>query len=156
GGYAFARYQSKSPDKRAGTVTVLSHVARRQEATAAFEDAQVVAAAVTAVRDWVNTPAGDLTPPLFADEIKKAVKGTSVKATVLDDAKLRDLGCGGLLGVGGGSSAPPRLVELRYSPDEANAHIALVGKGITFDSGGLSIKTASGMETMKCDMAGAA
>jgi len=60
------------------------------------------------------------------------------------------------MGVGGGSSAPPRLVELRYSPADPVAHVALVGKGITFDSGGLSIKTAAGMETMKCDMAGAA
>ncbi|MBO0847528.1 MAG: leucyl aminopeptidase [Nocardioides sp.] len=156
GGYAFARYQSKSPDKRAGTVTVLSPVARRHEATTTFEEAQVVATAVTAVRDWVNTPAGDLTPPLFADEIQKAVKGTRVKVTVLDDQKLRDLGCGGLVGVGGGSSAPPRLVELRYSPEDPVGHMALVGKGITFDSGGLTIKTAKGMETMKCDMAGAA
>jgi leucyl aminopeptidase len=156
GGYTFSRYQSKTPDKRAGTLTVLSPVARRQEAIAAFEEAQVVAPAVNAVRDWVNTPAGDLTPPAFADEIKQAAKGTKVKVTVLDDARLAALGCGGLLGVGGGSSAPPRLVELRYSPDDAVAHLALVGKGITFDSGGLSIKTAGGMETMKCDMAGAA
>jgi leucyl aminopeptidase len=158
GGYSFSRYQSTpaDKDKRAGTVTVLSPVARRQEATTAFEEAQVVAGAVTSVRDWVNTPPGDLTPPVFADEIKKAVKGTKVRATVLDDAKLRELGCGGLLGVGGGSSAPPRLVELRYSPADPVAHVALVGKGITFDSGGLTIKTAAGMETMKCDMAGAA
>jgi leucyl aminopeptidase len=156
GGYVFSRYQSKTPDKRAGTVTVLSPVARRQEAVTAFEEAQVVAPAVNAVRDWVNTPAGDLTPPAFADEIKSAAKGTKVKVTVLDEAQLTELGCGGLLGVGGGSSAPPRLVELRYSPADAVAHLALVGKGITFDSGGLSIKTAGGMETMKCDMAGAA
>jgi leucyl aminopeptidase len=156
GGYVYARYQSKDPDKRAGTVTVLSGAARRQEFASAFEDAQVVAAAVLGVRDWVNTPAGDLTPPIFAAEITKAVKGTRVKATVLDEKKLVALGCGGLMGVGGGSSAPPRLVELRYSPSGAVAHLALVGKGITFDSGGLSIKTARGMETMKCDMAGAA
>jgi leucyl aminopeptidase len=156
GGYVFSRYQSKTPEKRAGTVTVLSPGARRSELTSAFADAQVVADAVQGVRDWVNTPANDLTPPLFAAEIQKAVKGTKVKATVLDEAKLAALGCGGHLGVGGGSSAPPRLVELRYSPADAVAHLALVGKGITFDSGGLSIKTATGMETMKCDMAGAA
>jgi leucyl aminopeptidase len=156
GGYVFSRYQSKDPDQRAGTVTVLSTGSRRQDMTAAFKDAQVVAEAVRGVRDWVNTPSNDLTPPLFAAEIKAAVKGTGVKATVLDDARLTELGCGGLLGVGGGSSAPPRLVELRYSPAEPVAHLALVGKGITFDSGGLSIKTATGMETMKCDMAGAA
>jgi leucyl aminopeptidase len=156
GGYTFGRYQSKSPDKGAGTVTVLSQVARRQEASTAFDEAQVVAAAVSATRDWVNTPAGDLTPPLLADAMVKAAKGTKVRTTVLDDAKLAALGCGGLLGVGGGSSAPPRLVELRYSPAKPVAHLALVGKGITFDSGGLTIKTGSGMETMKCDMAGAA
>jgi len=156
GGYVFSRYQSKTPDKRAGTVTVLSPVARRQEVVKAFEEAQVVAPAVNAVRDWVNTPAGDLTPPTFADEITRAAKGTRVKVRVLDDAELAKQGCGGLLGVGGGSSAPPRLVELRYSPADPVAHVALVGKGITFDSGGLSIKTAAGMETMKCDMAGAA
>jgi leucyl aminopeptidase len=156
GGYVFSRYQSKTPEKRAGTVTVLSPGARRSELTSAFADAQVVADAVQGVRDWVNTPANDLTPPLFAAEIQKAVKGTKVKATVLDETKLAALGCGGHLGVGGGSSAPPRLVELRYSPADAVAHLALVGKGITFDSGGLSIKTATGMETMKCDMAGAA
>jgi leucyl aminopeptidase len=156
GGYSFGRYQSKAADKGAGTVTVLSPVARRQEATTAFDEAQVIGAAVNAIRDWVNTPAGDLTPPLLADEILKAAKSSKVTTTVLDDKKLAALGCGGLLGVGGGSSAPPRLVELRYSPAEPVAHLALVGKGITFDSGGLTIKTGSGMETMKCDMAGAA
>jgi leucyl aminopeptidase len=137
-------------------VTVLSPVARRQEVTTAFEEAQVVATAVGATRDWVNTPAADLTPPQFADEITAAAKGTKVKVTVLDEKKLADLGCGGLLGVGGGSSAPPRLVELRYSPAKPVAHVALVGKGITFDSGGLTIKPGNSMDTMKCDMAGAA
>jgi leucyl aminopeptidase len=156
GGYVFSRYQSKEAERRPGTMTLLSPAARRNEVATAFDEAQVVAEAVLAVRDWVNTPAGDLTPPVLADEIARAVKGTKVKATVLDDAQLADLGCGGLLGVGGGSSAPPRLVELRYSPADPVAHLALIGKGITFDSGGLSIKPASGMETMKCDMAGAA
>jgi leucyl aminopeptidase len=156
GAYTFGRYLSKSPDKAAGTVSVLSPAARRAEATTAFEEAQVVAGAVGAVRDWVNTPANDLTPPLFADEITAAAKGTKVRVKVLDETKLAELGCGGLLGVGGGSSAPPRLVELRYSPPEPVAHLALVGKGITFDSGGLTIKPGASMDTMKCDMAGAA
>ena len=156
GAYTFSRYLSKSPDKAAGTVSVLSPAARRAEATTAFEEAQVVAGAVGAVRDWVNTPANDLTPPLFADEITAAAKGTKVRVKVLDETKLAELGCGGLLGVGGGSSAPPRLVELRYSPPEPVAHLALVGKGITFDSGGLTIKPGASMDTMKCDMAGAA
>jgi leucyl aminopeptidase len=157
GGYSFTRYRSQpDKEKKAGTVTVLSPVARRQEVSTAFDEAQVVGGAVNGVRDWVNTPPGDLTPPLFAEEIQKAVKGTKVKATVLDETKLAELGCGGHLGVGGGSAAPPRLVELRSSPAHPVAHVALVGKGITFDSGGLTIKTAGGMETMKSDMAGAA
>ena len=156
GGYTFGRYLSKAPDAQAGTVTVLSAIARRQEAVAAFGDAQVVSSAVAVTRDWVNTPAADLTPPLLADEIVRAAKGSKVKVKVHDEAELAKLGCGGLLGVGGGSSAPPRLVELTYSPADPVAHIALVGKGITFDSGGLTIKPGNGMETMKCDMAGAA
>jgi leucyl aminopeptidase len=167
GGYTFTRYLSKpqDKDKRAGTVTVLSPVARRGEATTAFEEAQVVAEAVNAARDWVNTPPGDLTPPVLADEMVAAVKAaTSAKTSkasrtrvkVLDESRLAELGCGGMLGVGGGSSAPPRLVELTYSPADPVAHVALVGKGITFDSGGLTIKPGSSMETMKCDMAGAA
>ncbi|WP_151081941.1 leucyl aminopeptidase [Nocardioides cynanchi] len=156
GGYTFGRYLSTTPDAQAGTVTVLCPIARRQEAVAAFEEAQVVASAVAVTRDWVNTPAADLTPSLLAGEIVKAAKGTKVKVTVHDEAELAELGCGGLLGVGGGSSAPPRLVELSYSPGKPVAHIALVGKGITFDSGGLTIKPGNGMETMKCDMAGAA
>jgi leucyl aminopeptidase len=161
GGYTYTRYLSKPPDKdkRAGTVSVLSPVARRGEATSAFAEAQVVAEAVNAARDWVNTPPGDLTPPVLADEIVaavKAAKAPKTQVTVLDDAKLADLGCGGLLGVGGGSSAPPRLVELTYSPAHPLAHVALVGKGITFDSGGLTIKPGSSMDTMKSDMAGAA
>jgi leucyl aminopeptidase len=156
GGYTFGRYLSKPPEAKAGTVTVLSPVARRHEVVAAFDEAQILAAAVATTRDWVNTPAGDLTPPLLAQEIVSVAKGTPVKVEVLDEVQLARLGCGGLLGVGSGSSAPPRLVELTYSPTAPVAHLALVGKGITFDSGGLTIKPGNGMETMKCDMAGAA
>ena len=95
----------------------------------------------------MNTPPNDLTPPLFADEIAAAAKGTKVagpRSTVLDEKELAELGCGGILGVGGGSSAPPRLVELTLLPRRRRvAHVALVGKGITFDSGGLTIKPGS-------------
>jgi leucyl aminopeptidase len=163
GGYSFTRYKSKKADPddpaktpKAGTVTVLSPIARRDEAAIAFAEAQVVANAVNATRDWVNIPPNDLTPPEFADQITAAAKGTKVTVKVLDDAELERLGCGGLLGVGSGSTAPPRLVELTYAPAGATAHLALVGKGITFDSGGLTIKPGNSMGTMKCDMAGAA
>ena len=165
GSYTFTTYKrdSTSNNDAAGTVTVLTPGARKKDLTTAFEEAQIVAAAVNTTRDWVNIPPGDLTPPAFADAVSEAVatlgKGRGapkVKIVVHDEKSLAELGCGGILGVGAGSSAPPRLVELTYSPKGATSHIALVGKGITFDSGGLSIKPAQGMNTMKCDMAGAA
>jgi leucyl aminopeptidase len=157
GGYTFTRYKSSGSPSAPAEIVVLSATARRKEAIAAFDDAQLVVDAVVAARDWVNTPPGDLTPEVFADEIVAAVKGVrGVKAKVFDEAQLADLGCGGILGVGAGSSAPPRLVELDYRPKDATTHLALVGKGITFDSGGLSIKPAASMPTMKEDMAGAA
>lgn len=161
GGYAYTAYKSKPKRSAPGDVVVLSPAARRKDAAAAFEEAQVLAAAVSTTRDWVNTPPADLTPPAFADAVVEAAKPYArgkhkVKATVLDEKQLAELGCGGLLAVGGGSDAPPRLVELSYAPRGARTHLALVGKGITFDSGGLTIKPSSSMTDMKQDMAGAA
>ena len=164
GGYTFTAYKKEpKPDQTAGTVTVLSPSARKKEMVAAFEEAQVVARAVATTRDWVNVPPGDLTPPAFADVVSDAVaqatKGRGapkVAVKVHDDKRLAELGCGGILGVGQGSSAPPRLVEVTYSPRGARKHLALVGKGVTFDSGGLTIKPAQSMTEMKSDMAGGA
>jgi leucyl aminopeptidase len=166
GGYAFTAYKSKpATPTTPAEVVVLTPAARRSEVVAAVEPAQVLVDAVVAARDWVNTPPGDLTPPAFADAIADAVKAankglgkgaTKMKVDVFDEGRLVELGCGGLLGVGAGSAAPPRLVELTYAPKDAVAHVALVGKGITFDSGGLWIKPAASMATMKEDMAGAA
>ncbi|MEP9364670.1 leucyl aminopeptidase [Nocardioides sp. CN2-186] len=163
GGYTYTAYKKDSGPKRPGEVVVLSSVARRKETVAAFEEAQLVARAVATTRDWVNTPPGDLTPPAFADAVVAATKeltkgrgAPKVAIKVYDEVQLAELGCGGILGVGAGSSAPPRLVELTYAPKDAKVHLALVGKGITFDSGGLTIKPAQSMNEMKSDMAGAA
>jgi leucyl aminopeptidase len=164
GGYMFTTYKKDpKPDKTAGTITVLSPAARKKDLVTAFEEAQVLSRAVTATRDWVNLPPADLTPPVFADAVSDAVaevtKGRGapkVSVKVHDEKRLEELGCGGILGVGQGSSARPRLVEITYSPRGAKKHLALVGKGITFDSGGLTIKPAQGMQEMKSDMAGAA
>ncbi len=157
GGYTFTRYKSSGAPATPAEIVVLSAGARRKESIAAFDEAQLVVDAVVATRDWVNTPPGDLTPERFADEIVAAVKPVvGVKAKVFDEAQLAELGCGGILAVGAGSAAPPRLVELDYRPKDATVHLALVGKGITFDSGGLTIKPAASMPTMKEDMAGAA
>jgi leucyl aminopeptidase len=161
GGYTFTTYKKKPKRTAPGDVVVLSPGARRKEVVATFEEAQVVARAVCVTRDWVNVPPGDLTPPAFADAVVEAAKPYAkgrgkVTVKVLDDTRLAELGCGGLLGVGGGSDAPPRLVELTYAPRGARRHLALVGKGITYDSGGLNIKPGSSMSHMKSDMAGAA
>lgn len=165
GGYTFTTYKSRpgTPTDPA-EVVVLTPAARRAEVSGAVEPANAVVDAVIGARDWVNTPPGDLTPPAFADAITAAVKATNkqvpsaarIKVEVFDEQRLAELGCGGLLAVGSGSAAPPRLVELTYQPKNPVAHVALVGKGITFDSGGLWIKPSSSMATMKEDMAGAA
>jgi leucyl aminopeptidase len=167
GGYTFTAYKKKASDDakqdQPGEVVVLSPSARKKEFVRAFEEAQVVSEAVATTRSWVNTPPGDFTPPSFAAAVESAVKEVTkgrgapkVTVRVRDEKELEELGCGGILGVGMGSSAPPRLVELSYAPNDAVAHLALVGKGITFDSGGLTLKTHSGMTEMKSDMAGAA
>ncbi|MEN8706299.1 MAG: leucyl aminopeptidase [Nocardioides marinisabuli] len=165
GAYTFTTYkQDTAKDATtAGEVVLLSSAARDKQVVAALEEAQVVTRAVAATRDWVNTPPGDLRPPAFAEaaqarakELGKGRGAPKIMLRVLDEVELAELGCGGILGVGVGSSAPPRLVEISYTPKGATTHLALVGKGITFDSGGLSIKPAQGMHEMKSDMAGAA
>lgn len=116
----------------------------------------VEAAATILAQDLVNTPPGHLPPAALAAAAKEHLEDTDVKVTVWDTKRLQKEGMGGIVGVGQGSANPPRLVVLEYHPKGAQSHLAFVGKGITFDSGGLSLKTAKGMETMKCDMAGAA
>ena len=168
GGYRFEAYRSAPSEAGADEVVLLTDSAEDAAFTAAAEVAQRVAEAVARTRDWVNTPPGDLTPPAFADRVVEAGEGraapdsgSSVEVVVVDEEELAARGCGGILGVGRGSDSPPRLVQLTYrGPREDGAaplpHLALVGKGITFDSGGLSIKPAAAMTTMKMDMAGAA
>ena len=159
GTYRFEAFKSGSKDaKKTDQLTsavILTPFARQTTATKALERAATVAEAVNVARDWVNTPPGDLRPADFADSITTHA-GTDVKVTVWDEKRLAKERCGGILGVGRGSDSPPRLVTLTYEPKNAATHLALVGKGITFDSGGLSIKTGPGMATMKIDMAGAA
>ncbi|CAA9360486.1 MAG: Cytosol aminopeptidase PepA [uncultured Nocardioidaceae bacterium] len=159
GSYAFTAFKSADAPGTPNEVVILSDVARSKDAGRALETAQVVARATCLARDWVNTPAGNLTPPLFADAVTTASKDNKdakVTVKVTDEARLEADGYGGIIGVGRASANPPRLVELSYKPRGAKAHLALVGKGITFDSGGLSLKPGAAMTTMKIDMSGAA
>jgi leucyl aminopeptidase len=120
------------------------------------EHATAVAEAIELVKDLVNTPPNELYPATFADAARAAVDGLDVEVEEWDEIRLAEDGFGGILGVGQGSSRPPRLVKLSYHPDAARSHLALVGKGITFDSGGLSLKPPVSMVGMKYDMTGAA
>jgi leucyl aminopeptidase len=159
GAYAFTRHRGRTAKETkppVGSVTVLGANPREKAVRTAAARAEALAAGVAATRDLVNTAPGDLPPAAFADAVVTGLKGTSVKATVLDEKALVKGGYGGIMGVGKGSTRPPRLVRLDYRPAKAARHLALVGKGITFDSGGLSLKPPAGMETMKSDMAGAA
>ncbi len=164
GSYTFTRFKSVTAETTEPTdVAVLSSIARRSEATVALETAEILADAVVLCRDWVNTPPGDCTPPLFAESVSQAhqqlTKGRGapkVGLEIFDHEQLAEMGCGGILSVGKSSSSPSRLAKLTWAPKKAVAHLALVGKGVTFDSGGLTIKPSSGMSNMKADMAGAA
>ena len=121
-----------------------------------LEAAVITSTATALARDWVNTPARDKAPQQFAKLIENAATEAGVGAEVWDRQRIEKERLGAILGVAVGSDRDPRLVQLVYSPAEASKHLVLVGKGITFDSGGLSLKSASAMEEMKDDMSGAA
>lgn len=139
-------------------ITVVSGAGQGKAARAGATRAAVVGAARDWARDLVNTPPNLLFPQSFADAVKTRVSASAAKisVSVLDDKALAKGGFGGIVGVGQGSANPPRIVTMAYIPSGAKASVALVGKGITFDSGGLNIKPGTSMATMKCDMAGAA
>jgi leucyl aminopeptidase len=152
GSYEFARYRTAASGQ---TVSIeelfLSGVAQSE-----VDAALIVAAATNLSRDWTNLPAGDLTPHDFADIARSLAEAHGLDIHVLDNAALSAGGFGGLVGVGAGSVNPPVLIELSTGEAGASGHTALVGKGITFDTGGLDLKRLDAMGTMKCDMAGAA
>src|SRR6516165_781807 len=112
--------------------------------------------AVSLARELVNTPPCDLYPETFAAKAQEAARAVGVDCTVLDENQLEKERMGSLLGVARGSERPPRLVVLHYRGKQGGKTLGLVGKGVTFDSGGLSLKTSDQMVDMKCDMAGAA
>ncbi|MFD7085270.1 leucyl aminopeptidase [Streptomyces sp. NPDC002181] len=168
GAYAFTVYQGgekkagKGAEKNGGPKQPLAEVVllgakpRDKEHKAAAERASVVATEVNVARDLINTPPNDLTPEAFAAVASATAKEHGIKVQVLDEKALTKGGYGGIMGVGKGSENPPRLVKIAYTHPDAEKHLAFVGKGITYDSGGISLKPAGHNETMKCDMSGAA
>ena len=159
GGYRFDRYKTeKKKSKKTGPkeVLLLGKPADSRGVRTAIVRAEVVGAAVTWARDLVNTPSRDATPEVMACHAKQLSKEVGLGVKVWSPAELAKGGFGGILGVGQGSANTPRLVELTYEGGrDTEAPIVLIGKGITFDSGGLSIKDAKNMESMKMDKGGA-
>jgi leucyl aminopeptidase len=137
-------------------ITLVAGPSDAPEIQSGIELGRVVGESAEVARDLVNLPPNELTPSTFAERAVGLGRDAGLGVEILDETAIGDLGMGALLGVAAGSRQPPRVIILRYGDPEADLKLALVGKGITFDSGGLSLKTAQGMETMKGDMGGGA
>jgi leucyl aminopeptidase len=158
GAYEFLRYRTTNEGSVEEATIHLGEEHGREEAALrkALEQQVVVDDCVNWTRDIANLPADTATPEYLAEEARRLGKEAGLKVTVFDEKKLAEMHCGGILGVGGGSHHPPRMIVLEYSGGARGGKtVALVGKGITFDSGGISIKPALQMSDMKFDKSGA-
>ena len=160
GSYEFIEFKGasavkdhKPPLKK---IAIHSTITRATRAKALVSRAEVISRYTALVRDLINTPPSHLTPDSFSQRFKKLAASSKASIEILNDAQLKKFGYGGTIAVGQGSASKPRLVHISYSPKKAKARLAFVGKGITFDTGGLALKPAQGMEAMKSDMSGAA
>jgi leucyl aminopeptidase len=156
GAYAFERYRKAENGATTAEVLILARRGERATLDRALRDADVVVRATCRARDLVNEPANVLTPTALAESATSLAAASGLECRVIDLEEARAMGMGLFAAVAQGSAQPPKFIVLDYRPHGARRTTALVGKGITFDSGGLSIKTARGMQTMKSDMAGAA
>lgn len=157
GAYSYAEYKSdrEAVEKSRRAASIVLH-APEGVGDADLAQARAHAEAVSLVKDLVSTPAADQSPAQLAESAERLSADLPITTTVWDEEALATGGFGGILGVGRGSENPPRLVRLDYAPEGAQRHVALVGKGITFDTGGLSLKPAASMVGMQEDMTGAA
>jgi leucyl aminopeptidase len=153
--YSFDAYKKSNNKKTVRDFTVLTSEASK--VAAGFRKGTVYAEATNFARDLVNLPANDMTPRRMAEEARKAARGSGLRLKILGEREIKRLGMGCYWAVSRGSVEPPAFIHLHYRPkSRPRKKIAIVGKGVTFDSGGLSLKTAQGMETMKDDMSGSA
>jgi len=157
-GYRFDKYKSDAdaPAAVSELTLVAEHLPPAAELGARLDAIEATIAAVTVVRDLVNEPAAVKTPTFIAAAAKKLARDAGIEVEIWDRARIEREDLAGLCAVARGSQEEPRFIQLRYRGTNARRRIALVGKGVTFDSGGLSLKPAKSMETMKCDMAGGA
>jgi leucyl aminopeptidase len=162
GAYRFRKYKNgASPEDETSDIEALTIVEQDDSKLDAIrrgvERGTVLAQAANHTRDMANEPANELPPSALADRAKALADDAGLECEVLSDAQIKEMGMGALIGVGIGSTQPPRFVILKYKGDPgSDKALGLLGKGITFDSGGISIKPAAGMEAMKGDMSGAA
>src|SRR5260221_6297326 len=157
--YRYDAYLTQQKDEKpiasAATLVPVGGVDSKR-AKALDQEARAIAAGVRTVRDLGNAPGNEMTPTRLGQRAEEVAKAHGVKCTVYDKRAIEKMKMGGLLAVNQGSDEEPRFIVLEYNPKGAINHVALVGKGITFDSGGISIKPAEKMEEMKFDMCGAA
>ena len=161
--YDFSKYKSENKDSAKNKTdieaTLLVKAADYKKAQSLLTEISAVFGQMKNLRDLVNEPGSALTPPLFAQYASTLGRELGLKVTVRDEKQLRKEGFTGLWTVGKGSDHPPRMVTLEYNgakKSRSKNHLCIVGKGVTFDTGGLSLKPSAGMWEMKCDMAGAA
>jgi leucyl aminopeptidase len=155
GHYTFDRYRKADDTGEVAEVALLVGDGDRTLLDRAARAAEVAVRATCRARDFVNEPPNVLTPTALAEAARQLAKSAGCECRVIDLEEARTMGMGLFAAVARGSAEPPKFIVMDYRPGGARRTVALVGKGITFDSGGLSIKTASGMRTMKGDMAGA-
>ena len=153
GNYDYLAYKPKANKRKLLKLTIISNFKLSLSEIAELE---ILVRAVHETRDLVNAPANDMYPQVMVQAAKKAAKGLPIKIKVWEEKELLSEGLGGIYAVGKGSTRPPRLVKLEYRGPKAKKSLAIVGKGITFDTGGLSLKPAESMVGMKYDMTGAA
>src|SRR5579864_1899532 len=158
GDYEPDRYKSEKKDVKVVDHFTVSVPGGSEDLNRAAEQGRTIAESQNMARDLITEPANKLTPTSLAEAARQMAGANGLECEVLDQDRMRQLGMGSLLGVAMGSAEPPALIVLRYRPAKAGgaAHLGLVGKGVTFDTGGISIKPADGMEKMKYDMAGGA
>jgi leucyl aminopeptidase len=156
--YKFDRYITTGKKLSVRSVSILSpDRSRTEQLQKGLDLATVLAESVYLARDLENAPANEIFPESFARTAQRAGRKSGFRVTVFNEARIKALGMGGLVGVSQGSSKPPRFITMEYKPrTRAAGTVVLVGKGVTFDSGGISIKPSAGMAEMKMDMSGAA
>jgi leucyl aminopeptidase len=154
--HIFDIYKEKSENKTLKEIALLAPSKNTKGYRAIIQRTEIICQGTLQAREWISTPSNDKVPEQFAKMVADASKNSGLKTNVMNEAQLKKKKFGALLAVSVGSANGPKLVEMVYAPKSAKKTIVLVGKGVTFDTGGINLKPSSGLNTMKIDMSGAA